>query len=47
MIAKYLPAKGPRDPFAIWSTYAGLGLVCAVAMVVYFLATRASRRQEV
>ena len=43
MIAKYLPKDGPHDPFAIWSTYACLGLVCAAAMVVYFVATRASR----
>ena len=43
LITKYLPKEGARDPFAIWSTYAGLGLVCAVAMVVYGFATRASR----
>ena len=43
LIAKYLPKEGARDPFRIWSIYAGLGLVCAVAMVIYGFATRASR----
>jgi proton-dependent oligopeptide transporter, POT family len=46
LITKYLPKEGARDPFAIWSIYAGLGLVCALAMVVYGLATRASRQVE-
>jgi proton-dependent oligopeptide transporter, POT family len=46
LITKYLPKDGPRDPFAIWSTYAGLGVVCALAMVVYGLATRASRPRD-
>jgi dipeptide/tripeptide permease len=35
MIAAYLPAGGPHAPFTVWTTYAGLGLVCAAAMVVY------------
>jgi MFS family permease len=35
MIAAYLPAGGPHSPFTVWTTYAGLGLVCAAAMVVY------------
>lgn len=35
LVAKYLPKEGARDPFAIWSIYAGLGLVCAFAMFVY------------
>ena len=39
LIAKYLPKEGGRDPFAIWSIYAGLGLVCAFAMLVYGWAT--------
>jgi dipeptide/tripeptide permease len=43
LIAKYMPKEGPRDPFAIWSTYAALGVVCALAMVVYGFATKASR----
>lgn len=45
LITKYLPKDGPRDPFAIWSIYAGLGMVCALAMVVYGFATRASRQR--
>ena len=46
LIAKYLPKEGARDPFAIWSTYATLGLVCALAMVVYGFATRAARKAD-
>lgn len=46
LITKYLPKDGPRDPFAIWSTYAALGVVCALAMVVYGVATRAARQRE-
>lgn len=40
LVAKYLPKVGPRDPFSIWSTYGALGLVCALAMFVYGIATR-------
>ena len=40
LVAKYLPKEGARDPFAIWSIYAGLGLVCAFAMFVYGVLTR-------
>ncbi|MDB4944221.1 MAG: putative permease [Labilithrix sp.] len=43
MIARYMPAHGPRNPLAIWSIYAGLGLTCAVLMLVYSLATRRPR----
>ena len=46
LITKYLPKEGARDPFAIWSIYASLGLVCALAMVVYGFATRAARRRS-
>jgi dipeptide/tripeptide permease len=46
LITKYMPKVGPRDPFAIWSIYASLGLVCALAMVVYGFATRASRPRD-
>jgi proton-dependent oligopeptide transporter, POT family len=35
MIAAYLPEGGPFDPFTIWSSYAGLGLACAVLMLAY------------
>jgi dipeptide/tripeptide permease len=40
LVAKYLPKEGPRDPFAIWSIYAALGLGCAFLMFVYGLITR-------
>lgn len=35
LIAAYLPKEGARDPLAIWSTYAGLGLVCALGIFAY------------
>ncbi len=35
LITRYLPADGPRSPLIIWSSYAGLGLACAAAMLVY------------
>ncbi len=35
LIATYLPKTGPRDPFAIWSIYAALGLVCALGLFAY------------
>jgi len=44
LIAKYIPATGARDPFTIWSLYAGLGVVCALLMVVYGVATRGAPR---
>lgn len=41
LIARYLPTGGPYDPFTIWTIYAGLGLVCAIAMLGFHrLATR-------
>jgi POT family proton-dependent oligopeptide transporter len=40
LVAKYLPKEGPRDPFAIWSIYAALGLGCAFLMFVYGLVTK-------
>jgi len=43
LITRYLPATGDRDPFAIWSRYAALGLACAVGMVIYAIVTRKSR----
>ncbi|MDB4935353.1 MAG: putative permease [Labilithrix sp.] len=46
LVAKYLPKVGPRDPFAIWSIYAGLGLVCALAMAVYGVATRVEAKSR-
>ena len=44
LITKYLPKEGARDPLAIWSIYAALGVTCALARVVYGYATRAARR---
>lgn len=41
LIAAYLPKTGPRDPLAIWSTYAALGLVCALGLFAYGWTTRA------
>jgi proton-dependent oligopeptide transporter, POT family len=35
LIARYLPAEGPKQPFTVWSTYAAIGLGCALLMVVY------------
>jgi MFS family permease len=35
MIQRYIPAEGPRQPLVVWASYAGLGLVCAAAMLVY------------
>jgi POT family proton-dependent oligopeptide transporter len=35
LIAEYLPAEGARDPFAIWSIYAAIGLACAMLMLVF------------
>lgn len=35
LINEYLPKEGPRNPLLIWSIYAGLGVVCAAAMLVY------------
>jgi dipeptide/tripeptide permease len=46
LVAKYLPKEGARDPFAIWSIYAGLGLVCAFAMFVYGVLTRNDLRND-
>lgn len=35
MIARYLPAEGARSPFTVWATYAGLGVCCALLMLIY------------
>jgi proton-dependent oligopeptide transporter, POT family len=35
LIAEYLPQDGVRQPLTIWSIYAALGVVCALAMAVY------------
>jgi dipeptide/tripeptide permease len=46
MIAEYMPAVGARSPLTIWSSYAGLGLLCAAAMLVYRLAAGDGPRGE-
>jgi len=35
LIYVFLPVLGKREPFAIWSSYAALGLACALLMMVY------------
>jgi POT family proton-dependent oligopeptide transporter len=40
MIARYLPAEGPRAPFTVWATYAAIGVGCAATMTAYRIATR-------
>ena len=35
LIKLYLPKEGARDPFLIWSIYAGVGLACAAAMAIF------------
>ena len=48
LIAEYLPATGPRDPFHVWTTYAELGLVFAMCMLAYrFFARRVDARAPV
>jgi dipeptide/tripeptide permease len=43
LIDRYLPLEGERDPFTIWSIYAGLGVVSAIVMLAY---ERMVRRPE-
>jgi proton-dependent oligopeptide transporter, POT family len=35
LIAAYLPAEGPRSPLSVWGTYAAIGVVCGLLMLVY------------
>lgn len=35
LIYVFLPVAGKREPLAIWSSYAALGLVCSLAMIAY------------
>ncbi|MBS2013111.1 MAG: MFS transporter [Deltaproteobacteria bacterium] len=44
LIERYMPATGPRAPLTIWSIYAGLGILCAIAMVVYGVVTRVEKQ---
>jgi hypothetical protein len=34
LISRYLPASGPRAPFAVWGTYAACGAFCILGMLV-------------
>lgn len=43
LIYVHLPAAGHREPLAIWASYAALGLLCALAMLVYAKVTAAPR----
>jgi MFS family permease len=42
LIKTYLPEHGARNPFVIWTTYAGVGLVCAALIAVFGLITSRS-----
>ena len=45
LIYVFLPIRGHREPLAIWASYAALGLLCALAMMVYAkLATRPAEK---
>jgi dipeptide/tripeptide permease len=35
LISKWLPEKGPRNPLAVWGTYAAIGLGCAILLFAY------------
>jgi proton-dependent oligopeptide transporter, POT family len=43
LIAAYLPKVGPKNPFAIWSVYSAIGVVCAVLLALYARQTSAKR----
>lgn len=45
LIKLYLPEVGERNPFLIWSIYAGLGVVCALGMIVYARVTATPREE--
>ncbi|MFO0617365.1 MAG: MFS transporter [Polyangiaceae bacterium] len=47
LIEKWLPKVGARDPFAIWSTYAVIGLGCALLLFGYAFILRKLRRAPV
>ena len=44
LIEKWLPKQGDRDPFAIWSTYAAIGIGCALLLFGYAFLLRKLRR---
>jgi POT family proton-dependent oligopeptide transporter len=35
MVARYIPAEGPRHPTTIWTLYAGLGVLCMAMLAIY------------
>jgi MFS family permease len=35
LIARFIPKEGPRDPLAVWGTYAAIGVGCAALLAVY------------
>ena len=35
LIARFMPEEGVREPLILWASYAGLGLVCALAMAAF------------
>jgi dipeptide/tripeptide permease len=41
MIERYLPVEGVKNPFAVWSLYASIGVGCAALLLAFAAATRA------
>jgi proton-dependent oligopeptide transporter, POT family len=35
LIARFIPREGPRDPLAVWGTYAAIGVGCSALLAVY------------
>lgn len=35
LVARYLPKDGPRQPLAVWGTYAVIGVACALLLGLY------------
>ncbi len=46
LIEAYLPKGGAARPFAIWGTYAAIGVLCAAALAVFGAVTRRSDARE-
>jgi proton-dependent oligopeptide transporter, POT family len=43
LIARYIPANGPREPLTVWGTYAAIGVGCALILGLYRLVVNAKR----
>jgi len=43
LIERYLPKEGPKDPYAVWSIYALIGVFCAAMLFVFAFVTRPKR----